>query len=292
MNRLPKPGEAFSPFRVFTSLFVPEALARCRSVSGGAKLAYGRLVRYAGEDGRCFPTVKTLGNEIGVGVRQAQKYLAELERAKLIRRIDRYVNGGQTSNGYQFLWHEMFGGGGERSFREGVNDDAPRGVNDRSPKESQIEESPSEEKHRLRLSGRESQKTRFPPRDRDSACKQYPDLKEALADYMQDGAEDERVYPTDRHSVDIMNAAGGASEAEVITCLRYLRDERGLGYGTRNGPRQFSWFPTVVGDYFRRKREREEVANPPPTPHGTGFLGPAELDAMTEAIEIAGAQTL
>ena len=59
-----------------------------------------------------------------------------------------------------------------------------------------------------------------------------------------------------------MDAAGGASEAEVVRCLRILREGRGLKPGTQNGPRHWSWFPTVVGDYFRQKREREEAAAP------------------------------
>ncbi len=128
MNRPPEPGEVFNPYRMFTGLFIPEALARSNAVSSGAKMAYGRLARYAGEDGRCFPTVSTLGKEIGVGQRQAQKYLAELEKAKLIRRIDRYVGRGQTSNEFEFLWHEIFERGGELSFGEGGERSfAPRG---------------------------------------------------------------------------------------------------------------------------------------------------------------------
>src|SRR5438876_9015800 len=71
-------GEAFNPYRMFTGLFIPEGLTRCTWISAGAKLAWGRLARYAGEDGRCHPTVQTLGDEIGVGERQAQKYIAEL----------------------------------------------------------------------------------------------------------------------------------------------------------------------------------------------------------------------
>jgi hypothetical protein len=80
-------GQAFNPFGLFNGVFVPECLSRCCWLSGGAKLAWGRLARYAGRDGRCYPTLKTLGQEIGVGERQAQKYIAELERHKLIRRI-------------------------------------------------------------------------------------------------------------------------------------------------------------------------------------------------------------
>jgi hypothetical protein len=79
---------------------------------------------------------------------------------------------------------------------------------------------------------------------------------------MVTGPDEERVYPKDRHVADVMNAADGATEDEVLRCLAFLREERGLKSGTKNGPRHFSWFPTVVGDYFSQRREREEAANP------------------------------
>ena len=131
-----QPGDPFNPYRLFTGLFIPEGLARCSLISAGAKLAWGRLARYAGSDGRCYPTVKTLGAEIGVGERQAQKYLAELEQAKLIRRVSRFTRRAQTSNAFEFLWHELLERGVNDRSGEGVNDNSPGGVNDRSPKES------------------------------------------------------------------------------------------------------------------------------------------------------------
>ncbi len=115
-----KRGEPFNPFRVFTGLFVPEVLAQFSGVSPDAKLAYGRLARYAGQDGQCYPAVPTLAREIGVGLRQAQKYLGELERVNLIRRISRFSKHGQTSNQYEFLWHPI--------FDQCVNDNAPEEV--------------------------------------------------------------------------------------------------------------------------------------------------------------------
>ena len=101
-------GEPFNPYRMFNGLYIPEGLARCNWISAGAKLAWGRLARYAGEDGRCYPTVKNLAAEIGLGERQGQKYVAELERASLIRRVSRFDQRGQISNEFEFLWHEMF----------------------------------------------------------------------------------------------------------------------------------------------------------------------------------------
>jgi hypothetical protein len=122
---------------MFTGLFIPEGLARSSIVSPGAKLAWGRLTRYASEDGRCFPAVKVLVAEIGVRERQAQNYLGELETARLIRRLSRFHGRAQASNAYEFLWHAV--------FSEGVQDIAPKESQD---KESQDKESPSKEKSR------------------------------------------------------------------------------------------------------------------------------------------------
>ena len=43
--------QPFNPFRLFTDIFIPEALVRCNLVSPGAKMAYARLARYASQDG-------------------------------------------------------------------------------------------------------------------------------------------------------------------------------------------------------------------------------------------------
>lgn len=298
MNISLQPGQAFNPYRMFTGLFVPEALARSDRISAGAKLVWGRLARYAGENGRCYPSVKTLGAEVGLGERQTQKYLVELEKERLIRRRSCFAGRAQTSNTFEFLWHKIFEEGVNDRSGEGVNDSSPGRVNDPSPKESHSQENHVEEskEHRLRLSGHESRKPRFmtesfrPP----AHCKQYPQLREALADYMQDGTNEERIYPRDRHVVQVMDAAQGASEVEVIECLRHLREERGLLPGTRNGPRHFSWFPTVIGDYFSKKLARSQGADPPSSSYRLGGqqngLSPSVFDSMTEAIEIADHQ--
>jgi hypothetical protein len=283
---MPEVGQPFNPFRLFTGIFIPEALVRSNLVSPGAKMAYGRLARYAGQDGRCFPAVGKLAQEIGVGERQAQKYLAELENAKLIRRGTRFSGRAQTSNSIEFLWHPLFQDRVNDRSGEGVNDHSPGGVNDSSPKESQIEESHLEETidSDCPATNRKGGDSRLEGSSLPPKCKQYPSLREALALYMMAGSEDEKVYPKPRHVVDVMDAAAGATEDEVLGCLSYLRDERGLKPGTRSGPRHFSWFPTVVGDYFLRQRERQQPSNPT-SAADVGF-SQAQFDSMTDAIEI------
>jgi hypothetical protein len=288
-----QPGEVFNPFRMFTGVFIPEGLVRCDWISAGAKLAWGRLARYAGEDGRCYPTVKSLAAEIGLGARQGQKYLAELERARLIRRKGRFHQRGQTSNKFEFLWHEMFAQGVNDRSGEGANDPSLRGVNDRSPKESQIEESHLEETTHDIDSLPRNRKKRDSPSGIGSAsvCKAYPLVRERLAQYMQSTGE-KKKYPSDRTVVDIMDAAGTHDEQEVIEALNYLHDGRGLKPFTEHGPRSFAWFKTVLQDYFTKRRDRESAANPCGHAEWKGRnearLSDMEFEDMTDPIEVCG----
>lgn len=111
--------------------------------------------------------METLAAEIGVGDRQVQRYLAELEREHLVRRITRYRGRAQTSNGFEFLWHEMFQDQPADRIGEGVTnvaphpvtDPSPHPVTDPSPKESQIEEGHLEEEQRRADSRYASPKT-------------------------------------------------------------------------------------------------------------------------------------
>jgi hypothetical protein len=289
-------GQPFNPFGLFHGIWVPDALVRAKGISPGAKLAYGRLARYAGQDGNCYPAVRTLAAEIGIRVRQTQNYLAELERNKLIRRITRLSKKGQRSNAFEFLWHRLFEEGVKKTAPEGVQDIAPERVHDPSPKESHIKESHIEETN-IDLdyppTNRKDRDSRPDSSDARSGCKPHPRLREALADYMMTTDDDERVYPRDRLVVDVMDAAAGATEEEVIKCLGYLKNERGLKPGTKNGPRHFSWFKTLIADYFHQKRNRETVYAPPDVEWGQRNrpgLSKDEFDSMTEAIEVDGSQ--
>jgi|HubBroStandDraft_6_1064221.scaffolds.fasta_scaffold11923_9 hypothetical protein len=104
-----KVGEPFNPWKRFNFLPIPEAMARRKKLPAGAKLVFGRLCRYAGRDGRCWPAVETLAEEVGLGERQTQKHLRTLEQKGFIRTVKRFgADGSQTSNDYIFLWHQIF----------------------------------------------------------------------------------------------------------------------------------------------------------------------------------------
>ena len=99
-------GQPFNPYRLFTGIFIPEALVRYQGLTCGAKIAYGRLARYAGENGECFPSIPTLVTEIGMGATQARTYVHELSEKRFIAIEQRPGSSGV----YKFLWHEAFAG--------------------------------------------------------------------------------------------------------------------------------------------------------------------------------------
>jgi hypothetical protein len=152
----PKIGEKFNPFNRFHGIWIPEPMALYPQLPPGAKLVYGRLMRYAGKDGFCWPSVLSLAVEVGLGERQVQKHLSTLESDGFIRREKRFRDGAQTSNGYIFLWHLIFDAWErQQQAKAGMNSSSPspahhsspRPVNYSAHKESQYEESHLEEDH-------------------------------------------------------------------------------------------------------------------------------------------------
>ena len=107
----PLPGEHFSPFARFRGIFIPEAVYKNGDLSHAAKLVYGRLMRYAGRDGVAFPSVATVGQELGFSESRARACLHELEGAGFIAIQTRQG----TSNVYRFLAHASFAGQGKKA---------------------------------------------------------------------------------------------------------------------------------------------------------------------------------
>lgn len=99
-----------NPWRLWTGAFVPEWLMQRAEPSPGAKLAYARLCRFAGKRGVAWPFLCELGEELGVGDRQARRYVAELAKCGLVS-IERRGHG--ESNYYRFPEHEWMELAGE-----------------------------------------------------------------------------------------------------------------------------------------------------------------------------------
>src|SRR3989338_2013548 len=95
-----------NPYKKFNGIHIPEGITKIpiSKLSHGAKICYGRLARYAGADGICFPRIKTLAEEIGVKRRAVDSYIKELKDFGLIEAQRRGLN---KSNKYYFLDHNV-----------------------------------------------------------------------------------------------------------------------------------------------------------------------------------------
>jgi hypothetical protein len=101
-------GKPFIPYRLFNGIFIPERILQYAGLSPAAKLCYGALSRFAGKNGRCWPSQDQLAAALGgVSVRTVRRNLQELESQRLIRVVQ---IGLQRHNEYEFLWHEIFFG--------------------------------------------------------------------------------------------------------------------------------------------------------------------------------------
>jgi hypothetical protein len=270
-------GQPFNPFRLFNGIFIPDALVRAKGISPGAKITYGRLSRYAGENGECYPAVPTLACEIGMSGRQTQRYLTELEKQQLIRRLARFLESGQTSNGFVFLWHPIFTRAAvTRMALEGVTDLTPEGVTESSPKESQSEESQIEEKTTSkRITGYASQKSRSAASERMSFSENL-ESQNRKADEDQGPTTDVRVgendasgwtpgelasvrsrivqywgrEPEQGFEVSAMLRARGASAAAVCALLDRKFENKKLRPGGKWAPKNQNWFLTMIENEF------------------------------------------
>ena len=120
----------YNPYQVFHGAFTPNWLMRRKEVSPGAKLCLVRLYQYCGENGRCYPKLETLAEELGVTKRTVCRYLDELETHGLIERVRRMrgKQGGYKSTEYLFPNHQWV----EFKFdpNRDVTDTAQRDVTD------------------------------------------------------------------------------------------------------------------------------------------------------------------
>lgn len=102
-----KAGSAFNPYKQFEGFnVIPDCISSLPTISPLAKLVYGHLVRRAGKNGMAFPSVESIGKHFAVSERQARRAVSELRNENLIRTVRRVNEHGQTTNLYQFVWHD------------------------------------------------------------------------------------------------------------------------------------------------------------------------------------------
>jgi hypothetical protein len=96
-------GQRFNPFKVFNGVFVPDPLFYVDGLSDGARLCFGVLARFAGQDGRAYPSYERLALCLNRSRIQVMRRVRELVKVGLIE-----VEKTETTNRYYFLWHPIF----------------------------------------------------------------------------------------------------------------------------------------------------------------------------------------
>jgi len=103
---LPRSGQPFNPYRKLRGGILPDEIRRHPKLSPQAKIVLAALLRLAGPEGACMPSIKTLSRESAICRSSVFHCLAELEHCGLIRRVSR---GEGRSKRFEFLWHESYG---------------------------------------------------------------------------------------------------------------------------------------------------------------------------------------
>lgn len=209
------------------------------SLSAGAKLTYGVLSRFAGRDGACFPSERTIGKRLGVSDRQARNYLSELVKRGYIERARRNR---RLSNNYYFLWRAEFA-----QFQLDGKKPSLHERNDPSPKESHIQES------HLKKPDSDSLPTHRKNHDAqaEAVSRGSPDNAETLT-----GLVSSLLGRTASQSGlgRIVSATPNKTEAEAAEAID---DAIRRGYGTgKRGPLSVSWFVSVVLNFWADRQRR------------------------------------
>jgi hypothetical protein len=94
-------GQRFIPHRLFEVTCIPDWILSRPELSFGTKCLYGRLCRYAGQNGEAFPSAERLAQDLGSNVRSVRRWIKELVEWGLIE-IEEKPG---SVNRYFFLGH-------------------------------------------------------------------------------------------------------------------------------------------------------------------------------------------
>jgi DNA-binding Lrp family transcriptional regulator len=118
-------GQRFNPYKLFNGIFIPDDIVKCSVLNSTDKLCWGRLYKYSGKNGVCYPKQKTLAEEIGVSEQVILRSLKNLENNKFIeverpKGKDRILH---KSSRYFFIWNDYF------NSSETIMDNSPGAIN-------------------------------------------------------------------------------------------------------------------------------------------------------------------
>jgi hypothetical protein len=252
-----KSGEAFNPRRTFVGVFIPESLAAASTISSTAKLAYGHLVRRAGENGRCWPSVADVRKHIGLtSDRAAQRVLRELQSGDppLIRATNRTdARGRQTSNEYYFIWGPLLEGDKnvtpDKNVTLPLTNSSPSGVTKTTPP-GVTKTSPEKRK-------KKSTKGKVSDEDDETSSTAPRELSDLLPEWLDSDAQN-RIWRGCR------NAAGDCTIQEIAAAttekIQLLADKCTTGLLITGVPKMFVQ-PNAFHDRARRRANAERQRN-------------------------------
>lgn len=109
--------QLFNPYGKFYGSIIPNCLMRYKGISSTSKLIWGRLAQFAGKNGNCYPSLKTLAIETGITVRGVIKCIHELINTGflVVERPSKDERAEHKTSRYYFVLHEIFK---EEFFRE------------------------------------------------------------------------------------------------------------------------------------------------------------------------------
>lgn len=105
-----KPGDEFplGPNLFAEFSLVPLALDRSNILAPRETKVWAYIYRWLRTTGEAFPGYDRIAQNVGVSRRQTIRLVKSLERKAFLRSSPRWMDGRQTSNQYQLLWHEVF----------------------------------------------------------------------------------------------------------------------------------------------------------------------------------------
>ncbi len=99
-----KTGEVFNPYLQFHGLFIPNSIAMSDIIPSNSKLLLGRLMQFAGSDGKAYPTRKKLCKELGFTLSTVNRAIRNLKDLKLIKTFKKDPDSNNSPNIYVFTY--------------------------------------------------------------------------------------------------------------------------------------------------------------------------------------------
>jgi len=101
-------GSRFNPYKRYNGIYIPDGIYQCQLLTPLSKLVYGRLLRYAGKNGRAYPKQETIAEELCVSRSGVIKAIRQLVENDFIE-VEKGSRLKHESDSYFFLENEYTG---------------------------------------------------------------------------------------------------------------------------------------------------------------------------------------